>query len=272
LDTIKNAFGFSAIGKRYNNQDSIYPYDHRFKHQIPGLYIVADGVGGERGGGMASYLAIEEFTKYLHSLSYNTFGIEDFLCALDQVDKAFEIHRDSTNAGMSTTFVFAYLHNNELIIGHIGDSKYLLYQNGKCIVESKDHTLVQLLLDQGHITKEEALNHPKRNHVSKVIRAGRSARDQLELKKQFIEPTYTIILATDGVFEAVSKKDIDVLVASKLFPFEQIRTLKIFCEKNSKDNASCVFIELQEKTSINRSLVLIVLVLLLIFLAIKYLL
>ena len=159
----------SDIGKaREMNQDSFYVSDLE-KDELK-LYIVADGMGGYKGGEIASSLAVSSAKKYIENNFKKTKKDRESILVLlkEAVEYANKIIyekaiKDPELHDMGTTLDICLIYNNKVFIGHIGDSR--VYRIRKNIIRklTTDHSYVEKLLKEGTITKEEAYNHPKKN-------------------------------------------------------------------------------------------------------------
>lgn len=165
----------SDIGKmREMNQDSFYVSDLE-KDEL-NLYILADGMGGYKGGEIASYLAVSSAKKYITNNFKKIKKDRESILELlkDAVIYANKIIyeraiKDPDLHDMGTTLDICLIYNNKVFIGHIGDSR--VYRIRKNIIRklTTDHSYVEKLLKEGTITKEEAYNHPKKNMLMKAL-------------------------------------------------------------------------------------------------------
>ena len=158
------------------------------------LLVVADGMGGHRKGEVASMICI----KYLIKAASDLESFGDKLNAVkwlnDNITKVNEEifsysknHEDSY--GMGTTIVASIVSKDYLLFANIGDSSGYVFKGGKLHKVTKDHTLVNLLVDSGSITNEEAKHHPKKNVLMKAL--GVSEITELD------------IFGVDGGFDAI---------------------------------------------------------------------
>lgn len=168
------AFASTDIGKvRDMNQDSYYisTQDDDVK-----LYIVADGMGGYKGGEIASRLAIESAKNYIRNNFADIKKEKEQI--LDLIKNAIEyanmvVYERSKEikelSGMGTTIDICLIHLNKVFIGHVGDSR--VYRQRKDFFRklTVDHSYVEQLVKEGNITKEEAYNHPKKNMLTKAL-------------------------------------------------------------------------------------------------------
>lgn len=146
--------------KRRENQDRYFIRefeDHVF------LMAVADGMGGEAGGGLAAQIvieAVEEFTPTDLTVIEASL-IKLFLAASRRIEE--EVRRDPRLEGMGTTLTAACIKNGITSWAHVGDSRLYLWRTEHLTQITEDHTFVNNLVKQGVITEEEAMVHPMQN-------------------------------------------------------------------------------------------------------------
>lgn len=196
----------SHVGKvRSANQDSGYS-----GYQ---LFFVADGMGGHAGGEFASALASQRIAQ----IDANYATPDDAGASLLNV--ILESNQSLTDtvanhpelSGMGTTFSGTLFVGDQAVVGHIGDSRVYLYRDGSLTQVTKDHTFVQRLVDLGRITPEEALVHPRRNVIMRVL-GDTSDVPQLDVKVMDVLPGDRWLLCSDGLCGYVS----DEIVALNL--------------------------------------------------------
>lgn len=164
MATVSHSAAASHVGKiRSNNQDSGYA-GH-------GLFVVADGMGGHAGGDVASSIAtkrIIEADKPYDSAQDAAFALQAALIGANSqlAETVFE-HAELT--GMGTTVSALVVLEDEVAIAHIGDSRIYLFRDGELSQVTTDHTFVQRLVDSGRITEQEAMVHPRRSVLMRVL-------------------------------------------------------------------------------------------------------
>lgn len=175
------------------------------------ILVVADGMGGHRGGKIASKIAVDSIREYFESHIKEGDSIE--LMVDESLNTANKMIRDFASAhielfGMGATVVLLVIKDNKSIFRHLGDCRLYLIRDDKIKRLTKDHTLVQKLLDDGIITLAESLFHPERNIVSKAL-GGRFYLEfdepigNLELKKGD-----RLLLCSDGLYDSMSDEEI----------------------------------------------------------------
>ncbi len=177
------------------------------------LMVVADGMGGAAAGERASALAvgsIEGFVLntlkwFLHLGGHDEHELlTELRQSLEWADRTVIERARSDRAfhGMGTTLTMAYSVATDLFIVHAGDSRAYLFRNGELEQLTRDHTLVQVLIDGGAISPEDAKRHNRRHVVTNVIggpREGVSA----EIHKLILLDGDTLLFCTDGLTEPV---------------------------------------------------------------------
>ena len=194
----------------------------RFSDEDGYLMIVADGMGGAAAGERASALAVESVETYaLNTLKWflhlnkadESVLVSELRQALELADQAVvdEAESNSRFYGMGTTLTMAYSVGRDLYIVHAGDSRAYLYREGKLEQITSDHTLVQLLVNGGVLSPEDAKTHARRNIVTNVI-GGPSAGVHAEIHKLRLDDGDMIVLCSDGLTEPVSDREIASLL------------------------------------------------------------
>jgi serine/threonine protein phosphatase PrpC len=219
-DVLDIGHGWHTGLSRDINEDSILYTGFNIRtHQgiiSGGLFAVADGMGGHSSGEVASDLAIKTFQA---NCIYNVSTRQD-VSPLAILTAAFEeanerIMEEAGNAelkGMGTTLTAALIMGEDMYIAHIGDSRCYIINAGETIQVTRDHSVVQQLLDSGAITTEEARIHPQRNLITRVL--GHSKDIVPDLHQIKLYSGDNILLCSDGLHgvlpaEAIVKAVID---------------------------------------------------------------
>lgn len=194
----------SDVGKkRKDNQDAFYVSQNT---SIP-LYLVADGMGGHNAGELASNMAmniiVESFIKNQKNLSSEKMILKIIKKSIEEANSKVYLKslENKDFNGMGTTITLAYIFNNKIYIGHVGDSRAYLIRKGKLGQISEDHSYVNQLLKSGSITKEEAKNHPKRNMITRAV--GSSSILEIDLLVKKYDKNDILILCSDGLTNMV---------------------------------------------------------------------
>ena len=151
------------VGKvRANNQDALI-VSEKLR-----LYGVADGMGGHKGGEVASTSARDDL---LRELEGKTPSVAALSGAIEEVNRQIyhQQEHDDALTGMGTTLSVRWMSDNFVYIGHVGDSRVYLLRDGEFKQMTLDHSLVEQLVREGVLTEEEAQNHPMRNIITRAI-------------------------------------------------------------------------------------------------------
>lgn len=202
---------------RSNNEDAFY--FPQGKNDSPPLFIVADGMGGHQGGEIASQIAVEEVSSYITSnFSSNNLcknQLKTLLkTSLERANKKiFDLSRENPDwAGMGTTLTLALFWDRVLYIGHVGDSRAYRIRNNHIEQLTTDHSLVQELVEQGRLTKEEIKTHPMKNVITRAIGTDEDLEpDFLEFN---LEDDDIIILCSDGLSNLIDDENIKSIVCN----------------------------------------------------------
>ncbi len=190
------------VGKiREHNEDSYCV------NQDLGLYVVADGMGGHASGEVASEIAvnaIEQQIKQGNSL------VEAIEVAHLKILKGVET--GAGKPGMGTTVVAVLLQGDDYTLAWVGDSRAYLWHDGLSQI-SKDHSLVQMLLDTRQITQAEARVHPRKNIIYQNLGAIEGDDLQVSMKQGVLYQNQKIILCSDGLSDEVDDEQMSEIIA-----------------------------------------------------------
>ena len=191
-----------GIVRSLNEDYAGYIEEEEFK-----LYVVADGMGGHNAGEVASEMAVKAVEAYVKE-NYKEQGsnvLENaVLFANEKIyNKAIV---GSEYKGMGTTLVAALVYRNTIIVANVGDSSCFGVIDNNITKITKDHSLVQELIDSGSITEEEGRNHPKKNVITRAL--GTSNVVKIDIFKVDINTYDKYLLCTDGLSNEVLKEEI----------------------------------------------------------------
>lgn len=216
------------------------------------FFMLADGVGGNKSGEVASNGALDTLTKFIeHNPPEKLEGRDEifryFRVAVDYVDRTIETMSEieTAYAGMATTLVFAYLKDRILYIGNVGDSRAYLVHNGKIHQITEDHTYVNDLVKMGAITREEAEKHNKKNVITRAI--GANACSTPDCFNVYVEPGDKVLICSDGLYDEVTEGTI-LQVLTKTEDMNECADLlvRMANENGGSDNISVICVEVPE--------------------------
>jgi len=193
--------------RRKNNEDAFFVIPES------NIYMVADGVGGNKAGEIASRTTISKIVEYIrnNALKKNLTEAEIkeyFLQCVDKVNKKiFDLSRmQPENMGMATTVTIAYIENNSAYIINVGDSRAYYFRKGILAQITEDHTYVNTLIKQGAITKDEARFHEKKNVITRAI--GGEENTAPDFFCVSVEQGAIVDLCTDGLHGEIGDDNI----------------------------------------------------------------
>ncbi len=235
----------SEVGlKRFDNEDAIGIAE------IEGglLAIVCDGLGGNKAGEVASNLAIETIINDFNELSNDIDWLEKIRISILDANKA--VYEKSLSnfeyKGMATTAEVLFLKDDSAYWGHVGDSRIYFLKNNKIQKITKDHSLVQKLLDEGYLTLKEAENHPNKNIIMRAV--GEQQDIEIDLSKQRNDNNEQnkYFLCSDGVTAVINDEELqDILRNTDLDVISEI-LFNIIIERGAPDNFSFIIISIGE--------------------------
>lgn len=189
----------SDVGiKRKFNEDSV----GHFECNSYGIYIVADGMGGHNAGEVASEMAVSNVIEFVKN-NIDSLGecvLED---AIENVNK--KIYEYSVSnlklSGMGTTITACLLYDGKIVIANVGDSSCFGINSSGLFKLTKDHSLVQQLIDSGSISEEEAINHPNKNIITRAV--GTHEDVEVDIFKFDIDEYDKYLMCSDGLTNEV---------------------------------------------------------------------
>ena len=238
------AIGKTDIGRaRTVNQDNIF-VSMSPVGCVPNVFVVADGMGGENAGDIASALAIKSFISALESHETNGEYLDNIISAVCTANSDVYNKSNTSQAysGMGTTFLAATVAGNVLYAAHVGDSRLYAVTEKKIEQLSNDHSYVMEMVRSGQLTQEEAENHPRKNVITRAVGTGSIVNVDGIIRPVAHDTIY--LICSDGLSNMLSKDEIKEIVNNKNITVEQ----RVDClisranEKGGKDNISAVII------------------------------
>lgn len=230
----------SDIGNvRKINEDSVgYYKDENFS-----IYIVADGMGGHNAGEVASKIAVDATISYIKSLD----NLENMESALIEGIKVanrqiFELSKSNDGlVGMGTTITACLVRDNKMVVANVGDSScYMLKHDGITKV-TKDHSLVQQLVDEGSITEEEAISHPNKNIITRAL--GTNVSVEIDTFNINLSDILKVVLCTDGLSNGVNNSEMYDIILNNNNEDACVQLIELSKLKGGRDNISVIVFE-----------------------------
>ena len=199
--------------KREENQDNFFVSDDNR------VLVVADGMGGMRGGSKASRIAVTSMRNYIESNSFEGKDQKELakwlVSAVAEANtKVFEAAADDPEArDMGTTIVaVVQTDDGELQIAHVGDSRAYLVREGKTIVLTQDHSVVMEMVAQGKMTEEQLKTSPFRHYLTRCV--GHKKKVEIDKTPTTVKPGDWLILSSDGLSGVVDDDEIADIVGT----------------------------------------------------------
>ncbi len=232
--------GVSDVGLvRAENEDSAFvgPY----------VALVADGVGGAAAGEVASATA----AYVVSATALARFGDDPESVLRDGVAVAGRVLAEGVEdhpdrAGMATTLCALVTDGERIVLGHVGDSRAYLYRDGALEQVSRDHTYVQLLIDNGQLEPDEVAVHPWRSVVLRSLHAAAGELVDIDLVPLDARPGDRLLLCSDGLSDLVGADRIEQ-VLTLADPHSAAAVLnQAALLAGGKDNVTCVVLDVIE--------------------------
>lgn len=248
-DRIRYTAGTDIGKRREENQDSFRVIEGTGKK----IFIVADGMGGVKGGAIASNLAIESVEAALKDIEPLTPA--DLVQAVESANKAV-FDRGNTEpglAGMGTTFVSLCFLGEDLHVVSVGDSRAYLIRNDTITQLTEDHTLVTELLRNGAISSDQAEHHPISHMLTRSLGPTATVevdclpfRDGVRLGDHFL-------LCSDGLYNLVTNAEMKQLVRSKSLDEALQGLIQLANERGGTDNITIILVRVEGEGDATRA-------------------
>jgi PPM family protein phosphatase len=218
--------------KRTLNEDfASYLEKEEFK-----IYVVADGMGGHNAGEVASQMAAERIVSYVDE-KFSSSNVKNLIEeAIKKVNRDI-FNFSNTNEklnGMGTTVTVCFITKSFIHIANVGDSCCFAIRNNEIKKITKDHSLVQELVDCGSISEKEAQNHPKKNIITRALGTSSTVSvDVFELDNEY----ELYILCSDGLTNELTKEEIlQVATEQQDYMKSTNKLVALAKEKGGRDN------------------------------------
>mgnify|MGYP003338180859 CR=1 FL=1 len=223
---------------RLQNEDCV--------HADGDVFIVADGMGGHLAGEVASALAVATIVE---KCTGGVSSLDQFGEALREANRRVigESDADPNREGMGTTVVavarITGAADQSLALANVGDSRAYLFDSTGMRQLSKDHSLVQELVDDGIIARDDARHHPRRNIVTRAL--GIDPEVSIDLWELVLPEGSRILLCSDGLVDEVDETAIEEILATESDPeIAADRLIRLANDNGGRDNVSLVLLQM----------------------------
>jgi len=251
MDMAIKAAGETHPGRvRQNNEDAFFPSRANGAIDTAGaarngqLFIVADGVGGSRGGARASEIAVSRLPFFFYGAT-NGDTARTLRQAMDST--AHEIVSEAAShpdrANMSCTIVAAVVKDGQATIAHMGDARAYLLRGGVLRQLTRDDTWVQMQVDKGTLTPAEAAAHAERNVITKSL--GNPSFPEPTVSQLPLQPGDRLLLCSDGLSGVATDAEMAAILNKAADPAAAVRPLiDLANQKGGPDNVTAVVVQM----------------------------
>lgn len=210
------------------------------------IAVVCDGMGGAKGGNIASSLAVKLIYEQVSAQFREDMQSKSIKNMLQSVINAANagIHNISRSneelSGMGTTVVTVIIIKNTAYIAHAGDSRAYLISRDGLIRLTHDHSVVQQLVDSGQITQEEAKNHPRSNIITRAL--GVDEYIDIDFSEYTFSEGDCLIICTDGLTNSISDGDIASVAQNTEYYMLAEKLVETAKQNGGRDNITVVTI------------------------------
>lgn len=236
--------GKTDVGrKRAANEDNMY----NTITQNGLVSVVCDGMGGHVGGATASKIAVSTIIENLNNVYYD----DPRIAIGESIDKANRAIIQKTIdqpelAGMGSTCVLLLVRSGKVYIGHVGDSRIYLVRSKRIVQLTKDHSYVQMLVDCGEITKEQAEHHPRKNEITNALGIPNMSPATVADDAIIPEAGDCFILCSDGLSGMISDDTICKIISRQSEMNAQERVDKLVALANDNGGVDNITVQLVE--------------------------
>lgn len=229
--------------KRRTNQDYVFATDEAVGN-LPNLYIVADGMGGHKAGDFASKYTVGAFIDAVrNSEEENPISIIDEAVKIANTTLIEKASENVEMKGMGTTLVVATIIEDSIYIANVGDSRLYLIDDDIHQI-TRDHSLVEEMVNMGELDKKSARTHEKKNIITRAVGA------DLELIADYFEIEYSegdiILMCSDGLSNMIEDEDIrDIIIQGNPDKLEETaqKLIDTANYNGGKDNIAVVLVK-----------------------------
>lgn len=212
------------------------------------LCVVCDGMGGAKSGNVASTLAVDVLTQQIQAGWRANLSQEDIDQLLLNTAKLvnFTVHDQAQQfvdfAGMGTTLVAALIHGKTMTVINVGDSRCYHLRESAIRQVTVDHSLVQVMVQRGELTQEQARKYPGKNMITRAI--GTEPIVQCDLFHVDVERGDGVLLCTDGLSNLIDAQEILFEFVHGVDRAEMCQQLvKVAKNRGAPDNVTCILVQ-----------------------------
>ncbi len=234
------------VGRRRNENQDAYGIAHTDELS---LFIVADGMGGARGGATASSLAVNVVGRESFDSSGNL-NAATLKTAIEYSNSVIfnKSKTDEDLAGMGTTIVALAFVGSQCVVAHVGDSRIYRLRGTELEQLTRDHTLVQELVDTGAIPPEEAADHPIAHMLTRSLGPAESVEVEIRVLPDLCEADDQFLLCSDGLYNLVTDEEIQEQLVTNDPETAAKELVDLALERGGTDNVTVEILRLADIT------------------------
>lgn len=210
------------------------------------VYIVADGMGGHLAGEVASKMAIEKIVQYLEDNSDKSNKCVRMIndAVIYANDQIFEKSQNPEYKNMGTTCELVLVYDNKAYVGHVGDSRVYKLSKGELTQITRDHSLINDLVDSGSISKDEAKSLPQKNIITRAL--GSEEEISVDILEFDLSKDDIILICTDGVTGGLSDEILrKTLSTDKSLDKKADEIIQLSNDAGGFDNSTVILAEMR---------------------------
>lgn len=237
-NSVFDAFFVTSKGGRKENQDTFgYIKATDGSH----VFCVADGLGGHAGGRVASQVAVQAVNDFMTTSEYKFADPQMLIKSFELANKAiFSKQKEMPElSNMRSTLVILVVKDNLAFWGHVGDVRLYLFSGGAIKVQTKDHSVPQMLVDTGEIEYEDIRSHPDRSRLLNALgSAGKAVKVSIPQQYSQLQVGDRFHLSTDGFWEWILENEMLSFFNESATLMEQSRLMQLHVVRNAQEKES----------------------------------
>ncbi len=220
---------------RASNQDALLLCPGKYD-----LYGVADGMGGHKGGDIASLMAVTLLRRFISDAKPSKERLQRAVEEANLMIYEEQLYRPDLS-GMGTTLTVIWEDRKHILLGHVGDSRAYRLRGGRIAQVSQDHSMVAELVRDGLLTREEARKHPYRNIITRAL--GTSETIEVDIDELDKRHGDIYLICSDGLYEYVQEDQMQEILMERNIEDAADLLLSFALEGGGRDNISLVIAE-----------------------------
>lgn len=238
--------GKTDIGKKRTHNEDAFFVSTQMYGPLPNIYIVADGMGGHKGGAYASKAAISFLCEFLKAhANMHLESADEIALFLKRgiIHVNYQLFQKSKTdlayKGMGTTLTLCTIKDHMLYVAHVGDSRLYTVNREQINQITKDHSLVQEMITKGYISDQEASGHPQRHIITRAV--GTYEKIQVDTYTEPLDGVAYIFLCSDGITTMLNDDEIHaIIIKEKELETKVDELIMLANERGGEDNITVI--------------------------------